>query len=90
MVSLRYRCKYHLMNKSNNTVRDAQVNVQFFDDNGNLITFTFGKSIISNPGTDKNSTFSTFSVRSDRGDDTVISHSTFIYTKVRWMIFVYH
>jgi hypothetical protein len=77
MVSLRYRCKYHLMNKSNNTVRDAQLNVQFFDDNGNLITLTFGKSIISNPGTGKNSIFS---VRSDRGDDTVISHSTFIYT----------
>ena len=61
------------MNKSNNTVRDAQLNVQFFDDNGNLITLTFGKSIISNPGTGKNSIFS---VRSDRGDDTVISHST--------------
>jgi len=75
------------MNKSNNTVRDAQVNVQFFDDNGNLITFTFGKIKIWNPGTGRNSTFS---VRSDRGDDTVISHMTFIYTEIRWMIFVYH
>jgi hypothetical protein len=70
-----------------NTVRDAQVNVQSFDENGDLITFTFGKSKIWNPDTSKNSTFS---VRSDRGDDTVISHSTFIYTKVRCKIFAYY
>jgi hypothetical protein len=57
-----------LINKSNNTINSAEVTVQFYDNNGTLITASTenAKFIILAPGEN-----SSFSVRSDLGNEIV-------------------
>jgi hypothetical protein len=57
-----------LINNSNNTINSAEVTVQFYDDNGTLITSSTenAKFIILAPGEN-----STFTVRSDLGNEIV-------------------
>lgn len=55
-----------IVNNSNNTINSAIVTVQFYDDNGTLITSSSesARSVILAPGQN-----STFNVRSDLGDE---------------------
>ena len=61
-----------LVNNSNNTINSAEVTVQYFDDNGKLITSSTenAKFIILAPGEN-----SSFSVRSDLGEETVSKYT---------------
>jgi hypothetical protein len=60
-----------IVNNSNNTINSAKVTVQFYDDNGTLITLSTesARSVILAPGEN-----STFNVRSDLGDEIVKSY----------------
>ena len=60
-----------IVNNSNNTIKSAKVTVQFYDDNGTLITLSTesARSVILAPGEN-----STFNVRSDLGDERVQSY----------------
>lgn len=60
-----------IVNNSNNTINSAKVTVQFYDDNGALITLSTesARSVILAPGEN-----STFNVRSDLGDEIVKSY----------------
>lgn len=60
-----------VVNNSNNTINSALVTVQFYDDNGTLITSSSesARSVILAPGEN-----STFNVRSDLGDEIVKSY----------------
>ena len=61
-----------LVNNSNNTINSAEVTVQYYDDNGKLITSSTenAKFIILAPGEN-----SSFSVRSDLGEETVSKYT---------------
>jgi hypothetical protein len=61
-----------LINNSNNTINSAEVTVQFYDNNDTLITSSTenAKFIILAPGEN-----SSFSVRSDLGDEVVSSYT---------------
>jgi hypothetical protein len=61
-----------LVNNSNNTINSAEVTVQYYDDNGKLITSSTenAKFIILAPGEN-----SSFSVRSDLGKETVSKYT---------------
>ena len=60
-----------VVNNSNNTINSALVTVQFYDDNGTLITSSSesARSVIFAPGEN-----STFNVRSDLGDEIAQSY----------------
>jgi hypothetical protein len=60
-----------VVNNSNNTINSAKVTVQFYDDNGTLITSSSesARSVILAPGEN-----STFNVRSDLGDEIAQSY----------------
>lgn len=60
-----------IVNNSNNTINSALVTVQFYDDNGTLITSSSetARSVILAPGEN-----STFNVRSDLGDEIAQSY----------------
>jgi hypothetical protein len=60
-----------VVNNSNNTINSALVTVQFYDDNGTLITSSSesARSVILAPGEN-----STFNVRSDLGDEITQSY----------------
>ena len=60
-----------VVNNSNNTINSALLTVQFYDDNGTLITSSSesARSVILAPGEN-----STFNVRSDLGDEIVKSY----------------
>ena len=60
-----------VVNNSNNTINSALVTVQFYDDNGTLITSSSesARSVILAPGEN-----STFNVRSDLGDEIAQSY----------------
>lgn len=60
-----------IVNNSNNTINSAIVTVQFYDDNGTLITSSSesARSVILAPGQN-----STFNVRSDLGDEIAQSY----------------
>jgi hypothetical protein len=60
-----------VVNNSNNTINSALVTVQFYDDNGTLITSSSesARSVILAPGEN-----STFNVRSDLGDEIALSY----------------
>jgi hypothetical protein len=55
-----------IVNNSNNTINSAEINIQFYDENGTLITSSTenAKFVILAPGEN-----SSFSVRSDLGDE---------------------
>ena len=57
-----------VVNNSNNTINSAEINVQFYDENGTLITSSTenARFVILAPGEN-----STFNVRSDLGDEIV-------------------
>jgi hypothetical protein len=57
-----------VVNNSDNTINSAEINVQFYDENGTLITSATenARFVILAPGEN-----STFSVRSDLGDEIV-------------------
>jgi hypothetical protein len=61
-----------VINNSNNTINSVEINVQFYDDNGELITSKSGKarSVILGPGEN-----SSFNVRSDLSDEMVHSYN---------------
>jgi hypothetical protein len=61
-----------LVNNSNNAINSAEVTVQYYDDNGKLITSSTenAKFIILAPGEN-----SSFSVRSDLGKETVSKYT---------------
>jgi hypothetical protein len=61
-----------VINNSNNTINSVEIDVQFYDDNGELITSKSGKarSVILGPGEN-----SSFNVRSDLGDEIVHSYN---------------
>ncbi|MGH9979906.1 MAG: FxLYD domain-containing protein [Nitrososphaeraceae archaeon] len=61
-----------LINNSNNTINSAEISVQFYDNNDTLITSSTenAKFIILAPGEN-----SSFSVRSDLGDEVVSSYT---------------
>ena len=61
-----------LVNNSDNTINSAEVTVQYYDDNGKLITSSTenAKFIILAPGEN-----SSFSVRSDLGEETVSKYT---------------
>jgi hypothetical protein len=61
-----------LVNNSNNAINSAEVTVQYYDDNGKLITSSTenAKFIILAPGEN-----SSFSVRSDLGEETVSKYT---------------
>jgi hypothetical protein len=60
-----------IVNNSNNTINSAEINIQFYDGNGTLITASTenAKFVILAPGEN-----SSFSVRSDLGDEIVHSY----------------
>jgi hypothetical protein len=60
-----------VVNNSNNTINSALVTVQFYDDNGTLITSSSesARSVILAPGEN-----SIFNVRSDLGDEIAQSY----------------
>jgi hypothetical protein len=61
-----------VINNSSNTISSVEIDVQFYDDNGELITSKSGKvrSVILGPGEN-----SSFNVRSDLGDETVHNYN---------------
>ncbi len=61
-----------VINNSNNTINSVEIDVQFYDDKGELITSKSGKarSVILGPGEN-----SSFNVRSDLGEEIVHNYN---------------